>query len=143
MIQIKVLFFTRATMTEISKKSELTKPSAKQSLTHSIYVVELDKAVWSKSKKFRDANPQYRGAMQCFYVGMTSHSPKERFEKHKTGYRSNRGHKISSSIVEKYGLYLRPSIYQHLNPMTQADAIRLEGKMADRLKRQGHAVWWN
>ena len=48
---------------------------------------------------------------ECLYVGMTSKSPKERFEQHKSGYRSKKGHKISSSIVEKYGLYLRPSLY--------------------------------
>jgi hypothetical protein len=130
-------------MTEISNKSIEKKSSDQKKLTHSIYVVELDRAVWSTSKKLRDANPQYRGAMQCFYVGMTSHSPKERFEKHKSGYCTKKGHKISSSFVEKYGLYLRPSIYQHLNPMTKADAVRLERLMADRLKRQGHAVWWN
>ena len=115
----------------------------KEKLTHSIYVVELNKKVWTDSKKFRDANPHFRGVLQCYYVGMTSHSPKERFEKHICDYRSKKGVKISSSIVEKYGLYLRPSIYAHLNPMTKADATRLEGKMAERLHRLGHAVWWN
>lgn len=112
-------------------------------LSHHIYVVELDRSVWTHSKKFRAANPHYRGGRQFFYVGMTSHSPKERFLKHKTGYRSKKGHKISSSIVEQYGLYLRPSLYEHLNPMTKADAVRLERLMAERLRRQGHAVWWN
>ena len=115
----------------------------KPKLSHNIYVVELSRRVWTDSKKFRDVNPHFRGMKQCFYVGMTSHSPKERFEKHKLGYRTKKGVKISSSFVEKYGLYLRPTIYAHLNPMTKPKAIRLERKMAERLKSQGHAVWWN
>lgn len=119
-----------------------TSPS-KVKLSHNIYVVELSRRVWTDSKKFRNANPHFRGMQQCFYVGMTSHSPKERFEKHKSGYRTKKGVKISSSFVEKYGLYLRPTIYAHLNPMTKVDAVRLERKMAERLRRQGHAVWWN
>lgn len=124
-------------------KETKSAPKIKVKLSHNIYVVELSRRVWTDSKKFRDANPHFRGMQQCFYVGMTSHSPKERFEKHKSGYRTKKGVKISSSFVEKYGLYLRPTIYAHLNPMTKVDAVRLERKMAERLRRQGHAVWWN
>lgn len=124
-------------------KETKSAPKIKVKLSHNIYVVELSRRVWTDSKKFRNANPHFRGMQQCFYVGMTSHSPKERFEKHKSGYRTKKGVKISSSFVEKYGLYLRPTIYAHLNPMTKVDAVRLERKMAERLRRQGHAVWWN
>ncbi len=117
------------------------KPSAK--LSHNVYVVELSKAVWTKSKKFRDANPHYKGIIGCLYVGMTSHSPQERFEKHKSGYRTKKGIKISSYFVEKFGLYLRPTLYKNLNPLTKDKATYIEGALAKRLKRQGYAVWWN
>lgn len=111
--------------------------------SHNVYVVELDKAVWSKSKKFRDANPQYKGLMCCLYVGMTSHSPQERYQKHKSGYRNRKGFKISSSFVEKYGICLRPSLYTSLNPLTRNDASQLEKDLANSLKKRGYAVWWN
>jgi hypothetical protein len=110
---------------------------------YSVYVVELRKAVFTDNRKFREANPQFIGVLECLYVGMTSHSPKERFLKHKTGYRTKAGHKISSNIVEKYGLYLRPSLYEHLNPMTKAAATAMEEELALKLRRQGYAVWWN
>ncbi|WP_367172495.1 hypothetical protein [Winogradskyella sp.] len=44
-----------------------------------IYVVELSKCVFSENTKFRTANPQYNGVLECLYVGMTSKTPKERF----------------------------------------------------------------
>lgn len=116
---------------------------ARTRLSHNIYVVELSKNVWAESKKFRQANPQYRGLMCCLYVGMTSHSPQERYHKHKTGYRNKKGYKISSKFVEKYGICLRPSLYSTLNPCTRDDATQLERDMANSLKKRGYAVWWN
>ncbi|MFT4567527.1 MAG: hypothetical protein ACI9FN_002494 [Saprospiraceae bacterium] len=124
-------------MTQVSKVKSTVK------LSHNVYVVELSKGVWTKSKKFRDANAHYKGIMGCLYVGMTSHSPLERFEKHKSGYRTKKGIKISSYFVEKYGLYLRPSLYKNLNPLTKDKATYIEGALAKRLRRQGFAVWWN
>lgn len=111
---------------------------------YSVYVVELSKKVFSESAKFRRANPQFNGALQCVYVGMTSRTPEERFKQHKTGYVNKKGHKISSRIVEQYGKYLRPSLYNHLNPMkTQAEAMAMEEQLALELKRQGYGVWFN
>jgi len=110
---------------------------------HHVYVVELSKKVWTDRSRFREANPQYRGIMCCLYVGMTSHSPKERYEKHKSGAKSKKGYKISSSYVEKYGMYLRPSLYDQYNPLTKQDAIQLEKELANSLKKRGYAVWWN
>jgi len=112
-------------------------------LSHSVYVVELSKNVWTKSQKFRDANPHYKGIMGCLYVGMTSQSPQVRFEKHKSGHRTKKGIKISSYFVEKYGLYLRPTLYKNINPLTKIKAAYIEGALAKRLRRQGYAVWWN
>ena len=109
-----------------------------------IYVVELSKRVFTKSSKFRAANPQFNGVLECLYVGMTSKTPKERFEQHKSGYRNKKGYKISSNIVEQYGLYLRPSLYNHIDPIsTRSEALKAEAVLAMELRRQRYAVWYN
>ena len=108
-----------------------------------VYVIELSKSVFTESTKFREANPQYNGMLECLYVGMTSKTPKERFEQHKSGYRSKKRHEISSNIVEKYGLYLRPNLYNHLNPLTKSEAIKMEEQLALELRRKRYAVWFN
>ena len=112
---------------------------------YKVYVIELSKKVFNESAKFRVANPQFNGVLECLYVGMTSKTPKERFEQHKTGYRNKKGHKLSSNIVQKYGSYLRPSLYNHLNlkPMTRDEALKAEEKLAWDLRKQGYAVWFN
>lgn len=109
-----------------------------------VYVVELSKRVFTENYKFRQANPQFNGVLQCLYVGMTSKTPKERFEQHKHGYRSKKGHKLSSNIVQKYGMYLRPSLYNHIKPISnRSDALKMEEKLALELRRKRYAVWFN
>ncbi len=109
-----------------------------------IYVVELSKIVFTENRKFREANPQFNGVLECLYVGMTSKTPKERFQQHKTGYRNKKGYKLSSNIVEKYGSYLRPSLYTHIKPIqTRAEALKMEETLALELRRQRYAVWFN
>jgi len=111
---------------------------------YSIYVIELSKKVFTENRKFREANPQFNGVVECLYVGMTSRTPKERFEQHKSGYRNKKGYKLSANIVEKYGLYLRGSLYQHIVPMkTRAEALKMEENLALKLRKQGYAVWFN
>jgi predicted GIY-YIG superfamily endonuclease len=109
-----------------------------------VYVVELSKRVFTENAKFRAANPQFNGVLECLYVGMTSKTPKERFEQHKTGYRNKKGHKLSSNIVQKYGLYLRPSLYNHIDPvLTRTEALAIEEGLALELRRERYAVWYN
>ena len=109
-----------------------------------VYVIELSKKVFSENTKFRAANPQFNGVLQCLYVGMTSKTPKERFEQHKTGYRNKKGYKLSSNIVQKYGMYLRPSLYNHIAPLSsRADALKIEEYLALELRRKRYAVWFN
>ncbi len=109
-----------------------------------VYVIELSKRVFTENYKFRAANPQFNGVLECLYVGMTSKTPKERFLQHKAGYRNSKGHKISSNIVQKYGTYLRPSLYNHIKPLsTRAEALRMEEILALELRRQRYAVWFN
>lgn len=113
-------------------------------IEYRIYVIELSKRVFNENTKFRTANPQFNGVLQCLYVGMTSKTPKERLQQHKSGYRNKKGYKLSSNIVQKYGMYLRPSLYNHIDPVTtRAEALRLEEKLALELRRQRYAVWYN
>jgi len=114
-----------------------------QAKIYQVYVIELSKKVFTEDSKFRLANPQYNGVLECLYVGMTSKSPKERLEQHKTGYRNRKGHKLASNIVQKYGKYLRPSLYNHLGLMTRTEALKMEEELALELRRKRYAVWFN
>ena len=115
-------------------------PSGKN---YCVYVIELKRKVFSEDARFRAANPQFNGVLECLYVGMTSKTPKERFQQHITGYRNKKGHKLSANIVQKYGSYLRPSLYEHLPLMTRAEALKMEKQLALELRRQRYAVWFN
>ena len=113
-------------------------------MPYQIYVVELKKKVFTESAKFRNANPQFNGVLECLYVGMTSKDPKERLKQHLTGHRNLKGYNLSSSIVYKYGSYLRPSLYNHIGPIkTKAEALRKEKELALELRRKRYAVWFN
>jgi hypothetical protein len=108
-----------------------------------VYVIELSRKVYTENWKFRAANPQYNGVLECLYVGMTSRTPQERFAQHKSGALSKKGHDLSSTIVKKYGRYLRPSLYQHIGPLSRAEALEVEKGLALELRRKGYAVWTN
>lgn len=111
---------------------------------YQLYVIELSKRVFTEDARFRDANPQFNGVLECLYVGMTSKTPKERFLQHKTGAKSKTGYNISSNIVRKYGMYLRPSLYNHIGTITsRTDALKMEEKLALELRRKKYAVWFN
>ena len=113
-------------------------------VTYQVYVVELSKRVFTENNKFRAANPQFNGVLECLYVGMTSKTPQERLKQHKMGYVNKKGHKLSAYLVEKYGRYLRPSLYERMNkkPMNREEALIMEEKLAWDLRRQGYAVWF-
>jgi predicted GIY-YIG superfamily endonuclease len=114
-------------------------------MSYKVYVIELSKRVFTENAKFRLANPQFNGVLECLYVGMTSKTPLERFKQHKSGYVSKKGHKLSANIVQKYGAYLRPSLYDHINlkTMTREQALIMEKNLALDLRRKGYAVWFN
>jgi hypothetical protein len=134
-------------VTSIEKKSLFFKLKAKSMprVQYKVYVVELSKKVFTENAKFRAANPQFNGVLECLYVGMASKTPAERLKQHKTGYINKKGHKLSANVVEKYGIYLRPSLYEYLNekPMNREQALAMEEKLAWDLRRQGYAVWFN
>ncbi len=108
-----------------------------------VYVIELHRRVYTEDRRFREANPQYNGALECLYVGQTSKDPRIRFEQHRTGARTTKGHKLSSDIVRKYGLYLRPSLYQDIGPLSRAEALEIERGLTRELRLKGYAVWTN
>ena len=113
-------------------------------MPYRVYVIELAKKVFTENTRFRKANPQFNGVSECVYVGMTSKSPRERYEQHRSGYRNKKGHKLSSNIVEKYGTCLRGSLFNHIKPVkSRAEALQLEEKLALDLRRKGFAVWFN
>ena len=114
-------------------------------MRYNVYVIELSKRVFTENTKFREANPQFNGVLQCLYVGMTSKTPAERFKQHKTGYINKKGIKLSAYIAQTYGVYLRPSLYDHINvkSMTRQQALAMEEKLALHLRKQGYAVWFN
>ena len=133
-----VLFHLYFTLTGIQILNTTTMPTKR----YRVYVIELSKRVFTESVKFRTANPQYNGILECLYVGMTSSTPQRRLDQHLRGLRSKKGHKLSSSLVQKYGLYLRPSLYSHLALMTRQEALKTEEELAIELRRQRYAVWF-
>lgn len=110
---------------------------------YTVYVIELSRKVYTEDRKFREANPQFNGVLECLYVGMTSKTPQERFKQHKTGALSKKGHDLSAAIVKKYGRYLRPSLYQDIGPLSRKEALEVEKGLALELRRKGYAVWTN
>ncbi|MBK7946486.1 MAG: ribose-5-phosphate isomerase [Flavobacteriales bacterium] len=106
-------------------------------------VIEISRKVFTKNWNFLAANPQYRGALECLDVGATSRTPQERSAQHRTGALSKKGHDLNSAIVKKYGRYLRPSLYQHIGPLSSAEDLEVEKGLALELRRKGDAVWTN
>ena len=87
---------------------------------HSVYVVYL-------------RNPSGDGRAG-YYVGMTGLKPEQRFANHKAGVKA-------ASVVKRFGERLVPKLYAHLNPMTYADALRMEQELAEQLRGEGYQVF--
>ena len=87
---------------------------------HNVYVVFL-------------RNPKGDGK-PGFYVGMTGLTPEERFANHKAGIKAAR-------VVQRCGERLVPKLYAHLNPMPYEKAVRMEGALADSLRKRGFQVF--
>lgn len=66
----------------------------------------------------------------ALYVGKTGRKTEERFQQHKDGYKASR-------YVKKYGVCLLPDLFEHLNPMSGAEATELEVSIAEALKHAG------
>ncbi|RPJ69983.1 MAG: hypothetical protein EHM24_16960 [Acidobacteria bacterium] len=69
-----------------------------------------------------------------YYVGMTGLTPDERFANHKAGVKA-------AGVVRRFGERLVPRLYEHLNPMTYAEALDAEPRLADELRERGYQVF--
>jgi predicted GIY-YIG superfamily endonuclease len=87
---------------------------------HSVYVVYL-------------RNPKGDGKAG-YYVGMTGVGPERRLANHKAGIKA-------AKVVRRYGERLVPKLYAHLNPMTYIDALAMETRLAEELRRKGFQVF--
>ncbi len=126
-----------------------------------LYVIELDYEL-IKNWKFMLRNKQYRNDMDCLYVGSTSHTCACRFLQHQLhakkeideyicfcdGKRNVKkfvragGHTRGSYYPGVYGLRLRPDLFCQLNPIKdQLQAMRMEMQLAEKLRKEGYAVW--
>ena len=98
-----------------------------------VYVIELSKDVLEEGR-FRKCNPGYVEGKPCIYVGMTGLDPNVRFDKHKAGIQSNR-------YVLKYGLRLRPELYELYGALSYDAARDLEVELAIDFREAGYGVW--
>ena len=105
-------------------------------MSYQLYVAELSKRVSTENTKFRAANPQFNGMLECLYAGMTSKTPQERFRQHKEGYVNKIGHKLSANIVQKWGHYLRPSLYEHTNQKAMIRGLKDGRKAGPGVKKE-------
>ncbi len=102
-----------------------------------VYVIDLDKSILEKEKKFRDANPQYLEGKPCVYVGQSFLKPRERYKQHKDGTKSNK-------YVRKYGRWVKQKNIPDQNPhLSRTSVENREPEVAKILKKRGWAVWWN
>lgn len=67
------------------------------------------------------------------YVGMTGHTPEERYKQHKTGYKSSRA-------VKQYGVELIRPHFDHLEHIHYDEAARIEQEVAENLRDAGYWV---
>jgi hypothetical protein len=71
-----------------------------------------------------------RGDAYGVYVGMSAHSPAQRFDQHKAGIRA-------AGSVLKRGLELLPGPTLHLRHIARAEAVRIEAALAAALSDSG------
>ena len=107
-----------------------------------VYIIELDRA-FANSSRAKSANPNANPDKPCIYVGASSKTPEERFYEHINGKRNNKG-PLFSRVVFKYGLRLRPRLYQKYNPLATREAAEIKEKeLTAKYKKRGYIVWSN
>jgi len=119
----------------VTKKDEVGRKVATMTRRnhYHVYVVELSTDILYEAR-FRRANPGYVAGQPCIYVGMTGLDPDVRFDKHKAGIQANR-------YVQRYGLRLRPDLYEVYDPMSYDAARDLEVELAIDFRESGYGVW--
>jgi len=117
---------------KILRWKQLARNKARRRQGRKLYVITLDPQVL-EHREFRQANPGYIEGMPCLYVGITIHEPGDRFEQHKTGYRSSR-------YPRQYGIELALELIDGFAAEGLSDDEK-EAALADWLRDQGCAVW--
>ena len=69
-----------------------------------------------------------------YYVGMTGLTPERRLANHKAAIKA-------AAVVRRCGVRLVPKLYAHLNPMPYDKALRMEGELAESLRKRGYQVF--
>jgi hypothetical protein len=111
-------------------------------MSYSVYVIELDKA-FVQTKKAKEANPNAIPDKPCIYVGYTSRTPEVRFFQHMNGIRNKKG-RLFSPVVLKYGVRLRPRLYEKYNPLaSKEEAMAKEKELTAKYRKRGYTVWSN
>jgi len=118
----------------IARWRKTARAAAKAGKARNLYIITLHPDVLD-CRDFRRANPNYREGMPCVYVGLTIHSPGERYRQHKLGYRS-------SKYPKKYGVELALELMEGFDPAGLSEEQQ-EYALADWLRDQGYAVWQN
>ena len=107
-----------------------------------VYVIELDRE-FSNTSRAKKANPDAKIDKPCIYVGSSSKTPEERFHEHIEGARNKKG-PLFSRIVNRYGVRLRPRLYQRYNPLkTRGEAEAREQELTIKYRKRGYTVWSN
>jgi hypothetical protein len=103
---------------------------------HNLYVIELRPDIFTRERKFAEANPHWMAGQLCVYVGLTGLTPEERFQNHRRGEKD-------AWYVQKYGQRLLPDLYRRFNPLPYDLAKVMEPELAQQLRENGYGVWQN
>jgi len=118
---------------KILRWKQKARTAARRKQDRKLYVITLDPNVLDR-KEYRQANPGYIEGMPCLYVGITIHEPGDRFEQHKSGYRS-------SKYPRQYGVELALELIEGFDAEGDLNDEEKEEGLADWLRDQGCAVW--
>tara|TARA_B100000767_G_scaffold231070_1_gene222363 strand:- start:2407 stop:3066 length:660 start_codon:yes stop_codon:yes gene_type:complete len=113
--------------------------------THHVYVVRLDPPVWkvpSFQKQNGDRQPPFKGYL---YVGQTSKHPDDRYRIHKAKKNGKPHPDSSKKIVHPHGLGLEKTLMSTYanSQYTLLDSLLKERELAELLKGQGYATYYN
>jgi hypothetical protein len=103
-----------------------------EALSHSVYVILLSRKIQDQ-KAVKRLNPEAKKAKPCVYVGQTGRTPRDRFKQHKRD-------ELANSWVRDHGIRLLPHLYEHHNPLNELQSLRMERRLARRLRRLGYSV---
>ena len=108
--------------------------SSNESWNCVVYAIELDPSV-AMEPAFAAKNPNRSPGKACFYIGMTSLSPEDRFAQHLSGSKN------VSRIAHEYGQKLRMDVVENNKPTRRTRALVRENRIANQLRSQGFGAW--